>query len=66
MKSIAAGTQAVWYLPMLTSGEEPSARTAFDAEKWRSGDGAYFFCGCVGHRAENGSWTYHVGSEAIS
>ena len=64
--SLTTDTEAVWSLPMLEEGEEPPTLTAFDAQKWRSGDGAYFFCDCVGQMAENGTWTYTVGSEAIS
>lgn len=37
----------------------------FDAEKWRSGLGAYFFVDCAA-RARDGVWSYAVGSEAIS
>ena len=42
-----------------------SAEEGFDAEKWRSGLGAYFFVDCTA-REEGGSWSYEVGSEAIS
>ena len=39
----------------------------FDAEKWRSGTGAYFFSGCTCVWPEMGSWSgYQVGSQAIS
>ncbi len=39
----------------------------FDAQKWRGGDGAYFFFDCVCVWPESGTWTeYSVGSEAIS
>lgn len=39
----------------------------FDAEKWRSGLGAYFFTDCTAVWPESGTWTdYTVGSEAIS
>lgn len=64
--SIATDTEAVCSLPMWKAEEEPPVLTAFDAQKWRSGTGAYFFCDCVGQRAEDGAWTYTVGSEAIS
>lgn len=37
----------------------------FDAQKWRSGLGAYFFWDCIASKS-NGAWTYRVGSEAIS
>ena len=39
----------------------------FDAEKWRGGDGAYFFSDCMCVWPENGVWSdYAVGSEAVS
>jgi hypothetical protein len=37
----------------------------FDAQKWRGGDGAYFFLDCTAKRDKNG-WSYTIGSEAIS
>ena len=43
------------------------AAVAFDAEKWRSGLGAYFFCDCTSFQTAAGHWDgYSVGSEAIS
>lgn len=40
---------------------------AFDAQKWRSGTGAYFFSSCTATQAEDGHWgDYTIGSEAIS
>ena len=39
----------------------------FDAQKWRSGLGAYFFCDCTSVQSAGGHWDgYRVGSEAIS
>ena len=38
----------------------------FDAQKWRSGLRAYFFQDCTAVQADDGTWTYTVGSEAIS
>ena len=39
----------------------------FDAQKWRSGLGAYFFCDCTSQQTLDGHWDgYTVGSEAIS
>ncbi len=39
----------------------------FDAQKWRSGLGAYFFMDCTSVQSANGEWGgYQVGSEAIS
>ncbi|MGN9165648.1 hypothetical protein ACTNDY_10280 [Tissierellaceae bacterium HCP3S3_D8] len=37
----------------------------FDATKWRSGDGAYYFFNCKGI-LKDGSWSYRIGEEAIS
>ena len=37
----------------------------FNAEKWRSGIGAYFFNECKAKKI-NGIWDYKIGSEAIS
>lgn len=37
----------------------------FDATKWRSGDGAYYFFNCEGI-LKDGSWSYRIGEEAIS
>ena len=39
----------------------------FDAQKWRSGLGAYFFCDCTSVQSALGQWDgYAVGAEAIS
>ena len=39
----------------------------FDAQKWRSGLGAYFFCDCTSVQSAGGHWNgYTVGSQAIS
>ena len=40
--------------------------TAFDAEKWRSGLGAYFFGQCTARKSKDGTWSYTVGQEAVS
>lgn len=40
--------------------------TLFDAQKWRSGLGAYFFSECLAQKNDNGTWSYTVGQEAIS
>ena len=37
----------------------------FDAEKWRSGLGAYFFSNCTAKRT-NAGWTYEVGAHMIA
>ncbi len=44
----------------ITGGTE-----AFDAEKWASGLGAYFFMDCAGSQS-GGAWSYDIGGEAIS
>lgn len=39
----------------------------FDAQKWRSGDGAYFFLDCTSVQSALGIWGgYSIGGEAIS
>ena len=38
----------------------------FNAQKWRSGLGAYFFIECSANKNIFGKWSYTVGSEAIS
>jgi hypothetical protein len=47
-------------------GDSDPERTAFDAQKWRSGLGAYFFGQCTAQKNANGKWSYTVGQEAIS
>lgn len=47
-------------------GTEENAVT-FDAQSWRSGTGAYFFCDCTSARSVHGHWSdYTVGSIAVS
>lgn len=46
------------------TGEAENGFT-FDASKWRSGTGAYFFLNCKAVK-NGGVWSYTVGSEAIS
>lgn len=64
--SIDVDEDAVWNLPMGAEGKEPPELVAFDAQKWRSGLGAYFFDDCTARRGEDGTWTYTVGAEMIS
>lgn len=64
--TIDTDEDAVWSLPNLGPGEKPPVLNAFDAHKWRSGLGAYFFMDCCGQRQEDGSWTYSVARQAIS
>ena len=49
-----------------TEGNSTPEFTAFDAQKWRSGDGAYFFDQCTAQKNADGKWSYTVGQEAIS
>ena len=64
--SIATDEDAVWSLPNLPVGAEPPVLTAFNAQKWRSGLGAYFFRDCIAQMSPDGDWSYSVGREAIS
>ena len=41
------------------------SRFTFDAQKWRSGLGAYYFLECIA-REKDGLWSYTIGNEAIS
>ena len=43
-----------------------SADDTFQAEKWASGLGAYFFNDCTAKMGADGAWEYTIGSEAIS
>ena len=43
-----------------------SAEEHFNAQKWRSGTGAYFFFNCTAEMTEDGSWSYDIGGQAIS
>lgn len=45
--------------------EAGTGQFTFDAKKWRSGLGAYYFVDCTAKKT-NGGWTYEIGSEAIS
>ena len=47
-------------------GDSASEITAFEAHKWRSGDGAYFFGQCTAQKNTDGEWSYAVGQTAIS
>ncbi|MBR0420350.1 MAG: hypothetical protein IJI66_14405 [Erysipelotrichaceae bacterium] len=47
-------------------GSSAPERTTFDAQKWRSGLGAYFFGQCTVEKGTDGKWMYTVGQEAIS
>lgn len=47
-------------------GNSGPEQTVFDAEKWRSGLGAYFFGQCTAQKNADGKWSYTVGWEAIS
>lgn len=48
-------------------GHDSRNTLLFDAQKWRSGTGAYFFDGCTAKRPEGGAWgAYTVDSEVIS
>lgn len=59
--SITEKEEPVYFMP------EGMTAAAFDAEKWRSGLGAYYFCDCTSIRDDGGHWDgYTVGSQAIS
>ena len=64
--SIKTNEDAVWNLPCIKVGNPVPELTAFDAQKWRSGLGAYFFGQCTAQKNADGTWSYTVGTEAIS
>lgn len=50
-----------------TEGAYSLNTVTFDAQKWRSGLGAYFFMDCTSVQSEDGEWKdYQIGAEAIS
>lgn len=61
--------EIAWSLPSIAPGGEPPelpTMTGFDAQKWRGGDGAYYFNNCTATKSDDGAWTYEPGSVAIS
>ncbi len=64
--SIETIEDAAWNLYDIKPGEQPPELTAFNAHKWRSGLGAYFFGQCSAQKNADGRWAYTVGQEAIS
>ena len=64
--SIKTNENAEWNLPAIKEGDQIPELTSFDAQKWRSGLGAYFFGQCVAQKNADGTWSYTVGTEAIS
>lgn len=64
--SIKTNEDAEWNLPCIKEGDTAPELTAFDAQKWRSGLGAYFFGQCTARKNADGTWSYSVGQEAIS
>lgn len=58
---------APFSMPGQAAGEPGPGAVCFDAQKWRSGTGAYYFCDCTSVQDADGRWGgYTVGSEAIS
>ena len=54
------------YIEMTGENLNPSGtKVTFSMEKYRSGDGAYFLLDCIGNY-KKGTWSYTIGSHAIS
>ena len=54
------------YIEITGENLNPSGKkVTFSMEKYRSGDGAYFFLDCIGNY-KKGTWSYTIGSHAIS
>ncbi len=64
--TIKTNEDAEWNLPVTKKGDPVPELTAFDAQKWRSGTGAYYFGQCSAQKNADGKWSYTVGQEAIS
>ena len=64
--SIKTNEEATWNLLFMKDRDSEPELTAFDAYKWRSGLGAYFFGQCTAQKNADGKWSYTVGEEAIS
>ena len=64
--SIKTNQDAEWNLPNIDDGDPVPELTAFDAQKWRSGLGAYYFIECTAQSNTDGKWSYTVGQEAIA
>jgi len=72
-QGVLNGEELYWPEGVLLSIREkdtipnPVNAVTFDAEKWRSGLGAYSFVDCTSRRRSDGAWTsYTIGSEAVS
>ena len=59
------GTELCWWENGVLFSITGSAED-FDAHKWRSPLGAYFFADCSAEQASDGGWNYKIGSEAIA
>ena len=64
--SIKTNEEASWNIPFIKDGDSDPELTSFDAHKWRSGLGAYYFGQCTAKKNADGKWSYTVGEEAIS
>ncbi len=64
--SIKTNEDAERNLPAIKDGDPVPELTSFDAQKWRSGLGAYYFGQCTAQKNADGKWSYTVGQEAIS
>ena len=64
--SIKTNEDAEWNLPNIKETDSVPELISFDAQKWRSGLGAYFFGQCSAQKNADGTWSYTVGQEAIA
>ena len=64
--SIKTNEDAEWNLPAIKEGDSVPELTAFDAQKRRSGLGAYYFGQCTAQKNADRKWSYTVGQEAIA
>ena len=56
----------IWEDGLFFSIKTNEDKSTFDAQKWRSGLGAYFFGQCTAQKDTNGKWSYTIGQEMIA
>lgn len=65
LEPYAEGGEIFWWEDGVLFSIDGSAED-FDAQKWRSPLGAYFFADCSAGQSKDGTWSYEIGAEMIS
>ena len=63
---INTNEDAIRDLPEMKEGDPAPELTSFEAGKWRSGLGAFFYSECTGRKNDDGKWSYTVRSMGMS